>query len=80
MSSAPPPLYTPVAVQGASTGAEHTPYNAGNPEYVFPGLSSDSPWNQKSLAQKYPPLAEDTSADVVGKYQFDEFTAILSPF
>jgi ribulose 1,5-bisphosphate synthetase/thiazole synthase len=30
-----------------------------------PGLSKDSPWNQKSLAPKYPPLTEDTTADVV---------------
>ena len=71
MSSPPPPLYKPVAAHMGSQGSVASSYNAGNPEYMFPGMSKDSPWNQKKLAQKYPALAEDTSADVVGKWCFE---------
>ena len=31
----------------------------------MPGLSPESPWNQKALDIKYSPLAEDLTADVV---------------
>ncbi len=30
-----------------------------------PGLAAESAWNQKSMTQKYPPLAENIVADVV---------------
>ncbi|KAH7623959.1 hypothetical protein Ndes2526B_g01211 [Nannochloris sp. 'desiccata'] len=72
LSSSPTPIpYTPSPTTSAlpetkgSVQTKASAYNAGNPEFQFPGLSSDSPWNQKSLAQKYPALAEDISADVV---------------
>ena len=59
--------YSPAAavhVGPPSRGAE-PPYNASNPNDVVPGLSPQSPWNQKGMALKYPPLTEDISADVV---------------
>ncbi len=61
----PSPTTSPLPATKGSVTTKAVPYNAGNPEHTFPGLNSDSPWNQKSLTQKYPPLAEDISADVV---------------
>ena len=35
------------------------------PPAQVPGLAAGSPWNQKALDIKYPPLKEDASPDVV---------------
>lgn len=58
---APPRPVHPAASEGAGGFA------TGAPEHAFPEATSASPWDQKNLAQKYPPLAEDTTADVVGE-------------
>jgi hypothetical protein len=48
-----------------SDSGSHERFGAHNPEFTVPGLAKESPWNQKSLVRKYPPLKEDTSCDVV---------------
>ncbi|EFN55349.1 hypothetical protein CHLNCDRAFT_134365 [Chlorella variabilis] len=53
-----------MAATAGSPGRPQPVYEASKQEFAVPGLAAQSPWNQKSLAVKYPPLKQDIKADV----------------
>lgn len=53
------------AAASAAAGQPRPAYQPSSKQFAVPGLAAQSPWNQKALDVKYPPLTSDASADVV---------------